>query len=75
MKILRSKSFIVVSLMLAATLSGLLVFRQTAVSATPRTAVAPLVSMTQAEVKSLPLTLTTQGHIVSLNEVDIHRYS
>lgn len=71
MKFLRSRSLIAVSLMLAATLIWLLFFRQTAVSAAPRKAVTPLVSMTPAEIKSLPLTLTTQGHIVSLNQVDI----
>lgn len=71
MKLLRSKSLIAICLMLAATLIWLLFFRQTAVSAAPRTAVTPLVSMTPAKMTSLPLTLSTQGHIVSLNQVDI----
>ncbi|MDE1188017.1 MAG: efflux RND transporter periplasmic adaptor subunit [Pantoea sp.] len=32
---------------------------------------APLVSMVTAMVKPLPITLTTQGHIIALNQVDI----
>jgi len=34
-------------------------------------AVAPLVSLVAAQNKDLPLTLTTQGHLVSLNQVDV----
>ncbi len=45
--------------------------RQSTVSATPRSAPVPLVSLVPAQVKSLPLTLATQGHVVSLNQVDI----
>ncbi|SNY65057.1 RND family efflux transporter, MFP subunit [Enterobacter sp. CC120223-11] len=31
----------------------------------------PLVSLSQARIKSVPLQLSTQGHVVSLNQVDI----
>lgn len=34
-------------------------------------AVAPLVSLVAAQSKDLPLTLNTQGHLVSLNQVDV----
>ncbi|MGM3190821.1 efflux RND transporter periplasmic adaptor subunit [Dickeya dadantii subsp. dieffenbachiae] len=71
MKLLRSRPFIVVSLMFGAVMLYFLYSRQSAVSATPRSAPVPLVSLAPAQVKSLPLTLATQGHVVSLNQVDI----
>lgn len=49
----------------------LLFFRQNAVSAPPKNAPPPLVKLTPAQRTSLPLSLTTQGHVVSLNQVDI----
>ncbi|MFO6296930.1 biotin/lipoyl-binding protein [Rahnella selenatireducens] len=36
----------------------------------PTTAV-PLVTLVAAQTKDLPLTLNTQGHLVSLNQVDV----
>ncbi|AIR69303.1 efflux RND transporter periplasmic adaptor subunit [Dickeya fangzhongdai] len=71
MKLLRSRPFIVASLMVGAVILYFLYSRQSAVSATPHSAPVPLVSLVPAQVKSLPLTLATQGHVVSLNQVDI----
>lgn len=52
-------------------IAGFLMFHSSAVPAKPEKLPAPLVSLTTATVTSLPLTLTTQGHVVSLNQVDI----
>lgn len=61
----------VIILLTGATLIWLLFLRQTTASATPQKSPAPLVSLAPAQKTSLPLTLTTQGHVVSLNQVDI----
>jgi multidrug efflux pump subunit AcrA (membrane-fusion protein) len=37
----------------------------------PENAPPPLVSLSSAQLTSLPLSLTTQGHVISLNQVDI----
>lgn len=71
MKLLRSTPFLVGCLLLGSFILYALFFRQSSVAATPRQAANPLVSLAQAQVKSLPLMLATQGHVVSLNQVDI----
>ncbi len=71
MKLLRAKPLLIGGLLLISLLLWLFFFRQSSVAATPHPAANPLVSLAQAQVKSLPLTLSTQGHVVSLNQVDI----
>ncbi len=67
----RIRPLLVIILLTGATLIYFLFLRQTPASATPQKSPAPLVSLTPALKTSLPLTLTTQGHVVSLNQVDI----
>lgn len=71
MKLLRFRSLKITLLLAGFLLTGYLFFHQRAVSAPAKTAAAPIVSLVAAQVKSLPLMLTTQGHAVSLNQVDI----
>lgn len=68
---LRPRPLLVIILLTGAALIYFLFIHQNTVSATQQKTTAPLVSLTPAEKTSLPLTLTTQGHIVSLNQVDI----
>lgn len=71
MNVLRIRPFPVILLLAGALALSLFFFRQNAVSASPKNAPPPLVSLTPAQLTSLPLSLTTQGHVVSLNQVDI----
>lgn len=71
MKLLQSRPFLIICLLVGFSAVYLLFFRQNSVAATPHKSANPLVSLAQAQVKNLPLMLTTQGHVVSLNQVDI----
>lgn len=71
MKLLRFRSLKITLLLAGFLLTAYLFFHPNAVSAPAKTVATPLVSLVAAQVKSLPLTLTTQGHAVSLNQVDI----
>jgi RND family efflux transporter MFP subunit len=71
MKLPRSKPLRLLFLIAGSLLIYFLFARQSAVSAPSKKETAPHVSLTRAQIKSLPLTLTTQGHAVSLNQVDI----
>ncbi|WP_071524423.1 efflux RND transporter periplasmic adaptor subunit [Pantoea sp. A4] len=71
MTLLRSRPSLVIGLILAAGLLSYFLFRQYSSAASVQKATEPLVSLSQAEVKSVPLRLSTQGHVVSLNQVDI----
>lgn len=71
MKLLHSRPFQIICLLVGFSVVYLLFFRQSSVAATPHKSASPLVSLAQAQVKNLPLMLTTQGHVVSLNQVDI----
>ncbi|WP_434643721.1 efflux RND transporter periplasmic adaptor subunit [Klebsiella sp. I138] len=71
MNVLRIRPFPVILLLAGALALSLFFFRQNAVSASPKNTPPPLVSLTPAQLTSLPLSLTTQGHVVSLNQVDI----
>lgn len=71
MNVLRIRLFPVILLLAGALALYLLFFRQNALSASAKNAPPPLVSLSSAQLTSLPLSLTTQGHVVSLNQVDI----
>lgn len=71
MNVLCIRPFPVILLLAGPLALYLFFFRQNAVSASPKNAPPPLVSLSSAQLTSLPLSLTTQGHVVSLNQVDI----
>lgn len=71
MKLLRFRSLKLALILAGFLLAGYLFFHQSVASAPAKTAALPMVSLVAAQVKSLPLTLTTQGHAISLNQVDI----
>ena len=71
MKLLRSGPLLIICLLVGFNALYFLFLRQTSVAAAPQKSASPLVSLVQAQLKSLPLMLKTQGHVVSLNQVDI----
>ena len=72
MNLFRTRFLLPVSLIAIGAVGYFSFFNQNAVSATPKkSASTPLVSLTAAQVKPLPLTLIMQGHVVPLNLVDI----
>jgi len=71
MNVLRTRPFLAITLLAVAVAAYLFFFHQDAVSASPKKTATPLVSLMSAQIKPLPLMLTTQGHVVSLNLVDI----
>lgn len=71
MTLLRARPLLVIGLMLGAGLISFFIFRQNSDAAPLQKVTEPLVSLSPAEVKSVPLRLSTQGHVVSLNQVDI----
>ncbi len=71
MKLHRFRLLKIALLLAGFLITGYLFFHQSAVSAPAKAAATPMVSLVAARVKSLPLRLTTQGHAVSLNQVDI----
>jgi RND family efflux transporter MFP subunit len=70
MTVLRMRPLPAIVLLAGAAALYLFFFHENAVSAPPKKA-PPLVSLASAQLTSLPLSLTTQGHVVSLNQVDI----
>lgn len=58
-------------LIMGAGLFSFFIFRQNSDAAPVHKTAAPLVSLSEAQVKSVPLQFSTQGHVVSLNQVDI----
>lgn len=71
MNVLCIRPFPVILLLAGPLALYLFFFRQNAVSASPKNAPPPLVSLSSAQLTSLPLSLTTQGDVISLNQVDI----
>lgn len=71
MKLLRMRPLLLICLLASCPIIYVLIFQQQTDAATPKKSAPPLVSLTQAQVKALPLILNTQGHVVSLNQVDI----
>lgn len=71
MKLLRSRPFLVACLLLGFSVITVRFVYPGSVAAPAHKSPMPLVSLAQAKVLALPLTLTTQGHVVSLNQVDI----
>ncbi|HHT5706481.1 TPA: efflux RND transporter periplasmic adaptor subunit [Raoultella planticola] len=71
MNVLCIRPFPVILLLAGPLALYLFFFRQNAVSASPKNAPPPLVSLSSSQLTSLPLSLTTQGDVVSLNQVDI----
>jgi RND family efflux transporter MFP subunit len=70
MNIKWSKKRLTAACVLAGTV-GLWMYSQSSSPATQKETAAPKVSLIGAVSKTLPLTFSTQGHLVSLNEVDI----
>ncbi|WP_227317378.1 efflux RND transporter periplasmic adaptor subunit [Cedecea davisae] len=70
MNINRTKKLLTVACVLAGA-SGIWAYSQASAPAEQKKTPAPKVSLVAAISKTLPLTFSTQGHLVSLNEVDI----
>ena len=71
MTLLRTRPLLIIGLMLGAGLFSYGILHQTSDAAPAHNVAEPLVSLSQAQVKLVPLRLSTQGHVVSLNQVDI----
>lgn len=71
MKLSRARRLKIAVLLFGTLLVYFLFVHNNAESAPAKNEAEPQVSLTQAQVRSLPLMLTTQGHAVSLNQVDI----
>ncbi|WNJ81882.1 efflux RND transporter periplasmic adaptor subunit [Cedecea neteri] len=70
MNIKRSKKGLAMACVLAGA-AGLWLYSQASSPATQKKTALPKVSLVAATSQTLPLTFSTQGHLVSLNEVDI----
>ncbi|MGE9553680.1 efflux RND transporter periplasmic adaptor subunit [Erwinia amylovora] len=71
MTFLRSKPIVILGTLLIAGALYRFWPQQPGLSATTEKSPPALVSLVSAQVKPLPLTLMTQGHVISLNQVDI----
>lgn len=71
MTLLRSRPLLILGTVIIIGAGYALWPHQDAVSATKGKKTVPLVSLVSAQIKPLPLSLATQGHVISLNQVDI----